>query len=963
MIRRTCLTLAFTFCLFFSCIAQIYPTQYRPPNQDWQYLQTPHFKVVYGSGNDSSALQMGRILEEQYQSVQNLVGGELNDFPVVLNDSNDRSNGFVTPLHFRTEIELPPIKGKALNPQTGNWLENVGPHELVHALQLSNLGDYNLPRLVSIFSPDLARSFHGAIPLGILEGLAVHHETKNVAPNGGRGNLPFFTGQFDATFHSDQRWSMGQHVQTSTDTRPFNRHYIGGYEFTAWLQDEYGGETSRDALDFYMDFPFLGYGVALRHVTGYWPGQLYNRYEEDQEKLLKEKKQISAQTPALEIPYKGREIRRPKWQSDSTLVFYGSFYNARPGFYSYHIASSDLEHVTTTNSVEDYRYDLSADRSSMIYSYYDIDPIYDNTAKAELVQYDFETHQKKQISNGGRLYAPAFFGDDILALQTRPASSSLVSVQEAGDQNQKVKEILSMDAQEITAVATHPDRGQLAVVANKRGMQALWIAEYNELEQRLQESPDIVFEQGSVFDPEWHPREEKIMFSSDFSGTMQLYEFDLNQQEVYQLTDDPYGAFEGSYNPDGESIAFVRQVKNERLPAILRRQNFLNDEINTNLWQSSQSKMDFMDRPVAAYSTVIQSHDWESGDYSTGFGWLKPRTVLPVFEEISNRDVYQAGLSLHSNTLLADQRYAAEFSYAEERGWYDITYQNKMFYPGFKARLFNEPSFIGIQGENIQPTTLLRQQRGLALSVPLQYRFNQNIYSTSLFFEPEIRRSQVRFHSLIPAGTSSDFANLTIANLYGQFNYRLQQNIRDLQPNSGVTLFSEWEHYLTAGEAELPVENQNVQFEFQRPSALRGGIFTYLSPLRRWNQSLRLGLTGVTQSGVIFDNQSIVSDAFSEPVLAESNNLISFTSRYTIPLTYVDNGGFLLPLYLTNIYLVAFSDTVTDPTLADWQEGSRSVFGVGMRVRFRLSNMALDLGVGFGYEPTRERTKFIIGDF
>lgn len=963
MIKRISFLAGFIFFIGTSCLAQIYPTQYRPPNQDWQYLQTPHFKLVYGSGNDSSALQMGRILEEQYSSIQNLVGGELNNFPVVLNSYNDRSNGFVSPIHFRSEIELPPIKGKELNPQTGNWLENVGPHELVHAIQLSNLGNYNIPQFMSLFSPDLARSFHGAIPLGVLEGVAVYHETKNVASNGGRGNLPFFTNQFDATFNSGQRWSMGQHVQTSTDTRPFNRHYIGGYEFTAWLQDKYGGNTTHDALDFYMDFPFLGYGVALRHATGYWPGQLYNRYEEDQEMRMNEKKQISAQTTALDLPYKGRDVRRPKWRSDSTIVFYGSFYNARPGFYSYNIPSSDIERLATTNTVSDYRYDLSADRSSMIFSYYETDPIYDNTAKAELVQFNFETHQKKQISKGGRLYAPVYFGDDILALQTRPASSSLVSVQEDEDQALKIEKIVSAGDHEITAISTSSDNRKLAVVVNKRGMQALWISERGELEQRLQESPDIVFRQGSVFDPQFHPGGNKIMFSSDFSGTMQLYEYDQNQQVVRQLTDDPYGAFEGSYSPDGERIAYIRQVKNERLLAVLQSKNGINSVVSANLWQSSESKMAFMERPVVAETTIVQSADWETGNYSAGAGWLKPRMVLPVFEEISNRDVYQAGVSLHSNTLLADQRYAAELSYAEQRGWYDITYQNKMFYPGFKARLFNEPSYISIQNENIQPVALLRQRRGLALSVPLLYRFNQNIYNTSLFFEPEFRRSQVRFHSLLQADASSDFANTSIANLYGQFNYRLQQNIRDVQPNSGVTLFSEWEHYISAGETILPAGNQNIQLKFQQPSALHGGIFAYFSPLRRWNQSLRLGVTGITQSGIVFDNQSIVSDAFSEPVLAGSNNLVSFSSRYTIPLMHVDNGGFLLPLYLSNIYLVTFSDTVTDPTLSDWREGSRTVFGIGLRTRFRLSNLAFDIGVGFGYEPTRGETEFFIGDF
>lgn len=964
MFRKVLLIVVVTFFLSTPGLAQLYSTQYRPPNQDWQFLKTPHFKLVYASGNDSIALKMGQILEEQYPVVQDLVGGELHNFPVVLNDYNDRANGFVTPIHFRSEIELPPIKSKSLNPQTGNWLENVGPHELVHALQLSNLGDYNFPRLVNLFSPDLARSFHGAIPMGIIEGIAVHHETENIAPHGGRGNHSYFTNQFDATFGSDRRWSMGQIVHPSADTRPFARHYIGGYEFTAWMHGEYGNETTREAIDFFMDYPFLGYGTALRHATGQWPGELYNRFEDTQEQETK-KNNFSTQITELHIPYSGREIRRPQWRSDNELIFYGSFYNARPGFYSYYLNNDKLSHLITTNSTSDYNYDLSQNRASMVFSYYEADGIYDYTTKVELVRYNFETHQKEQLTQKDRLYAPVFLGDTLLALQTKPASSALVTVNQNSDQSPSINEIVSLGEHEIKAVAVHPENNKVAVVANKRGIQALWIADRTQLEKELKRAPDISFHNGSIFDPDWHPSGKKLLFSADFSGTQQLYEFTIDGSHVQQVTRAQYGAFEGSYSPSGDKIAFIRQVKNERLPAIVDRKNFLGNVVKPELWQHSQSKTSFMQRPMVSDSIKTESVNWQMGDYSAGIGWLKPRTVLPIVEEISNRNEYQFGLSLHSNTLLADQRYWADFSYAQDRGWYNLEYQNKSFYPGFKARIFSRPGYVSVSAEQNESTyTLLRQERGLAVSVPFQYRISQNIFSTSFYVEPEFRQSQFRFFNINAGNTSSDFANSSIVNVFGQFNYRLQQNIRDLQPNSGLRLYAEFEHYLAAGSTDLSLsDNQNAQFDFKTPTALRGGLFSYFSPIKKWNQSLRLGVQGITQSNIIFDNQFMVSKGFSEPILPNSNSLINFSTRYTIPLWYVDDGGFLLPLYLNNVYLVAFSNTVTDPAKNDWYHNSRSVFGVEFRTQFRLSNLTLDVGVGFGYEPSRKNTQFYLGNF
>lgn len=107
----------------------------------------------------------------------------------------------------------------------------------------------------------------------------------------------------------------------------------------------------------------------------------------------------------------------------------------------------------------------------------------------------------------------------------------------------------------------------------------------------------------------------------------------------------------------------------------------------------------------------------------------------------------------------------------------------------------------------------------------------------------------------------------------------------------------------------------------------------------------------------------MISDGFSEPIFVGFNNLLSFSTRYTIPLAYVDDGGFLLPFYLSNVYLVAFTNTVTDPTLNDWYDTSRSVFGIGVRAQFRISNFSFNIGVGFGYEPTRKESQFFIGDF
>lgn len=940
--------------------AQLYPTQYRPGNLDWQQLKTPHFKIVYPEAEDSLAWRSGQILEAQYHTSKQLVGGSLKNFPVIINNYNDRSNGFVTSLHFRSEIDAQNFKGKSLSPRSGSWLETVLPHELVHAMQFSNTGGFGLAGAVNLFSPDLARSFHGAIPSGHIEGLAVHHETENVAEYGGRGNYPYFTNQFEALFNSDRRWSMGQMSHVSSRTRPLNRHYIGGYEFTSWLQKNYGEEASRKALDFYIDWPFLGYGFALKHSTGDWPGQLYDEFEEDHEAELETG---SHNFSTLPIPYNGVEVHRPKWIDESTLIFHGRFYNAETGFYKYDLDTQKINRLISTHTVQDYAYDLSEDRSKLVFAYNEADRIFENTFSSRLAELDLENGKLNKKEKKSRFYAPQYWGDSLLALEHRHDWNRLIATSE------ETEEILfEEEPHRLIEMAVHPaDKDQWAVVANKNGLQGLWIVEKESIEEELREPPLISFEGASIFDPEWHPDEDRVMFSADVDGSMNVYEYDLAEEKVIRLTDTRFNTYEASYNPAGDAIAFIQQVENEQKPVVASLDTLKGSSLDQSAWQFSSQKESILNREPLGSQVDTTASEWSQSRYSDGLSWLKPRVLLPTFEEIDNRDVYQAGIGLHSNSLLQDQAYSLELSYAQNRFWYDFSYRNKQFYPGFKVGLSSSPGFTNARLETESgetQRTFLTQRRNYSLSVPARITLKNNIEQTSFFFEPEFRRTQLRYFELDHNGDpASDFANLTIANLYSSFSYRLQQNLRDVQPNSGATLFSELEYYLSSDDLLLETLGQSFRRELMDPWALRAGAYAYMSPLKRWNQSLRLGALATRQSNPVFSNNFLVSNGFSEPIFSDEKDLLSLNARYTVPVLNVDEGGLLLPLYLSNVYLVGFANAVGPYQGGAFIDQSRTVVGGGIRAQFRISNLSFDIGVGIGYEPATGASNIFIDSF
>src|SRR5690625_5438865 len=99
------------------------------------------------------------------------------------------------------------------------------------------------------------------------------------------------------------------------------------------------------------------------------------------------------------------------------------------------------------------------------------------------------------------------------------------------------------------------------------------------------------------------------------------------------------------------------------------------------------------------------------------------------------------------------------------------------------------------------------------------------------------------------------------------------------------------EHHWSASDLRFSTGQNDLELNFRQPTAFQSGIYAFLSPFRRWNQSLRLSVEGLTQSGLIYDNRSLVSDAFSEPILLDSNTLQRVSARSTILLFFADDGG------------------------------------------------------------------------
>ncbi len=968
------ISLLFSLCVLFlisDVQAQFYQTQYRPPGQQWQQLQSERFRVIYPERYQEIAEQTLSILELEYDDVQTLVGGELRNFPVILNPENDRSNGFVAPFNFRSEVEIAPIIGKSLNPRSGDWLETVVPHELVHALHFS-VNPPSIVRPLGLFSPDVRRSIHAAAPMGFLEGIAVEHESHNTIPGSGRGNYPYFNNQLLSMIGGDNPWSMGQLVHSTTFTPPFNRHYIGGYAFVNWLQENEGDDAMRKAIRRHYQLPLLGFGFALRTTTGQWPGELYDEFMQEQYQTEKQQMEdIAVDTDAItdSIPFNGtcRRTNRPMILNSGKILFFGRACNKSTGFYLYDHESGNTRFLYEVSIVEDHHYSLTPDGESIIYSRYHSDPKYDNQFRADLHILNIKTAENHRLTKNQRLATPSFVGNQLFATQNDGSVRRLVSVD---PQSGTILRTYPL-AENSTTVSVAPninESDQIAILGKKHGVQGIWFEDIETDETLFARPPDIVFERASIFDPVWAPDGERLLFTTDAAGAMNIYEFEEASQQINQLTDSRYSAFEGTYSPDGERITYILQREDEQLPVMSGTARLFDRRLDTSEWAVTETVESDLNRPLLNRNQEMDRSQWNQSRYSTGLSWLKPRLWLPTAERMAG-DADRIGITVESVDRMSRHSYSLEVSRFANAFWFDGTYRYTGRYPGFELDLFNSPSIstFRISEEGEEESFLfstIAQQRGGTFSVPFRYRLEQNVRFSSFLIRPLFTISQTRFTDITDAQQPvSDFEDpLYTAGLNTVLNYRLRQYTRDVQPNAGISLFTQTRYGLNSSPFTLQLPDGEVSSTFSQRKGFRAGAIGYVAPLQRFNQSLRLSAQIFTQTPApVFNTQSVISNLFDSLAAPGATNIGILDTRYTIPLIYPDEGGLLLPVYLSNIYLVLFSQTVTD--LNRPESETRTVLGTGIRSQFKLGNLHMDLGFSVGWEPAAGNVNYLFGNF
>lgn len=920
--------------------AQLYDAWHRPIDVAYFEARSPHFRIFYQAGLSREARELAGLLEEELPAVEAVVGLRRPlHVPVVINQFTDRGNGFVTPMPFRQEFEAVALRGNTLSPRFSSWFEAVGPHELVHAVHAESGRGFGVGWMLRLFGKDLARSLNLSGPRGINEGAAVWYESSRV-PGAGRLGHSLFKMEFRAAMLSDDPWSLAQMLEPPSYTRPFDRYYNGGAHLFAYMADRDGDvDFFKRARTFYYRFPLLGYGPALWYGTRTAPHalgrRLHSYYRDEAVWSLPTEKELTE--PDVIASKRGTVHRRPVWIDRETVVVHASGYHRRPGFYAIDVSSGNMEALAYESITEDFQFQLARDSSSIVFSRYVPDRLEAIRLRSDVFRIDLADGEVIRLTRGGRVFAPVeASGGRTWAIRSAPQFNEWADVSEEG----AVMSVAAFDRTALKSIHPSPVGERTMVLANNEGRQGIF--EVADGEDRAELVPVVVFRDASVFDLSWGPKGEYVLFSADPGGIANIFSWEAVSGEVHQLTNVRFGAIEPSLSPDRSTLAFVN-YRHERYDLV--RMPFSMPVPGRNTATSIVPPEKFVStstlRPTSASASVrasppVQGQDRIDDSIRTTderyrpILEIRPRVFYPFLlyqRPTGDEEDVHLGFGAGAGVEWSDplQYWTAHTSAYYQRGtvWGRLLVRSGRFLLRSSAEVFRDPSTVVVrrnQQGRIDTVRVGRDERGIGLGLTLPAVLEANVFRTTVrsTLNGEYRTERL-FDVDGPIGETDDLITLRPS---FRLDYRIQTNVRDIVPNSGLRV-----------STLARVDVWSRRSRASRYARTRGELF--LPFLRQTSTGLALNGTIHAQNrGGIADLSEVFPRGYeTETVFLASGTYGKAGVEVTQPLWYIDDGFVLLPFFFRALFAYGFVESM-QPIAGSARVLTVAGGGLGVEARF-----------------------------
>lgn len=526
------------------------------PDRVYQTIETDHFIVYYWVPLGAVAHRVAVVAERAHRTLSRVLDHRPSDKTlIVVADDTDSANGSATTLP-RNVIHInataPP--GFSDLDDHDDWLYGLVAHEYAHILHLDTYD--GLPSIYnSIFGKTWAPN--QIMPRWLIEGIAVYEESKRSSGGRNRGT------RFDSFIriahqaHNDLRLD-----EISGAPRRFprgNAAYVYGSHFLRYIFDRFGDDTVRamsHAAGSYA--PPFAVNRQIANVIGRPFTDLYA----DWKRYLRDKYSMQE----MAVSRRGLRVGRPLTHSAQANLFphYSSdgmrlFWLQSDGY-----SPAVLRVMPVGATVAAARDVVQIDGMGSFDVLPDDSLVYEQTRRyrleysfSDLFRWDARTRQTVRLTTGRRARDPAVSPDGRrVAFSRNERAESVLAVMDA--QPGAAETVLWRGAQFDQAYQPtwSPDGTQIAFSAWRRG----GYRDILVVEVATGAVTEITNDRAIDKSPAWSYDGATLYFDSDRTGIANIYAYDIDRGELYQVTNVLGGAFSARPSPDGVRLAFQNAV-------------------------------------------------------------------------------------------------------------------------------------------------------------------------------------------------------------------------------------------------------------------------------------------------------------------------------------------------------------------------------------------------------------------
>lgn len=573
------LLLAFAFVL----VWQATPGRARAANDprlEWRTIETAHFKISYYSGEREAAVHVADLAEAIHRRLAPVLAWQPKEkTQIALSDQTENANGVASGIPYNA-IRLFLTAPSDLSPlgDVDDWYQELLTHEYTHTLHVDQIR--GIPALVNaILGKTLAPN--QSQPRFILEGIAVYMESSRTS--GGRlrsstWNMYMRTdvladnvATLDRMSNSPRRWPQG------------TIWYLYGSFFMSWIAETYGDEAIAHMMaDYGSEIVPLGINRSLRRATGKTFEELYPAWVASmQERYGAEARRIRARgvREGRRITFSGQVAEHPRWvprgsfpDFEGGIVYFRDDARSTPGLYALPLPRDarggvrgiveSPELVVRTNGVSSAAFgphgDLifdSVDVSNRIFPFGDLfwlDRGETSTGGLE--------DRRKRLSHGIRARDPDWSQDGrhlVFATNTR-GTSYLQMARVGPDGLGKIRTLVpSYRHEQVYGPRFSPDGHHVAYsVWTKGGYRDIRYVDADTGKWVLV-AHDRAMDGGPAFSADG----KTVYFHSDRTGVMNIFAWDTETHELWQVTNVVTGAYQPAPSPDDKTLVYLGYTK------------------------------------------------------------------------------------------------------------------------------------------------------------------------------------------------------------------------------------------------------------------------------------------------------------------------------------------------------------------------------------------------------------------